>query len=724
MLDAQAILDEEVVQNSLTAHTSFNEDSYQRMANTLAGYPEGRIIKVTYFSQNTPITDIRSKIVDLSAWTKDDVHLAWTEIRQFEIRASGEIGFSYEENTNNTKINGEGLVFPGFNPQVGDIFIYRIRNGKIGIFYISNVSRLALGQETYHSIEFVLQDYLTPAFRSRLSRQATAVFYFDKQKFLTGNYAFMSSEGYIQQKELNHLRKEIIQNYCDRFYSNDMSSFIRPDGIYDPYAVEFWNKKVSVTDCYQRPLQLLISMKNFKKTIWAAMTNNPIKDLRNLARNWSTEENVATFWSINVTSLLGHKFLTVGNEEGAIPPPTTTWGSNYAVPAAVTTGNEFTQTEHEKLRELSDETMRENRRKFYHDFLPFRMCAPHQHPARFHVCDPKNCEECVTDPFGHHHKIKKNIPPFPILSDKELEYIWRRMRGYDKNMALNEAQRAEVRGYIVWYRTIYPGTLSRVELETEWRKLSQIDPDQELTAAEAAGLIEYIKSYRAKFAPVLRDRELEIIWRTQRRINYSVVLNETQIADFLLYKSQYRDQHGFPPKDGYEITDLAIGGAITEEELRKAGAVIYGDPIMLSMTARELIDYLEEKIPPAEDDPIPPDYVPTVYFPRYPKPWHHVHCHDICHELCQRAPAKKTSSSNSVVTDSYGLSSSFYEGSAAMSPFEQVVYDVLTNKEVNPARILAVIENYLDWDDESAFYMELFALFLIDKALYWLRYHS
>ena len=70
------------------------------------------------------------------------------------------------------------------------------------------------------------------------------------------------------------------------------------------------------------------------------------------------------------------------------------------------------------------------------------------------------------------------------------------------------------------------------------------------------------------------------------------------------------------------------------------------------------------------------------------------------------------------------LSNEFYLGSTAMSPFERLIYDALTNREVSIATIVDAVSNYVEWDDESAFYRELLALYLIDYGTHWLMYHS
>ena len=61
VLDGQAIIDDTVINNTLMNKTSFNEDSFMDNRSLIAGYPEGRIILVTYFSQNHPVIDTKKK---------------------------------------------------------------------------------------------------------------------------------------------------------------------------------------------------------------------------------------------------------------------------------------------------------------------------------------------------------------------------------------------------------------------------------------------------------------------------------------------------------------------------------------------------------------------------------------------------------------------------------------------------------------------------------------
>ena len=416
---------------------------------------------------------MQSSVVDLTCNTKDDVHVSWTQIRNFEIRARNEFSFSYDVDTNGTDFKGEGIVFPRFVPKIGDLFVYEVRNGKYGVFYISSVERLALGQDTYHAIQFTMQEYLDADYRDRLAKQSTQIMYFDKTKYMVGNSAMLTSEGYANKKDLQHLRSEIIEDYMERFYSDEFSTFIRPDDIYDPYTVEYWNRKIGIRENLRqiRPTQILVSVSNFKKTIWAALTNHPIKDLSHLDKYSNTDEFKSTFWGTNITSLLGHKFLTVGDEA-----PSYDWRQidKHGEPIFYDpTTIYYQRTPYDQVQKRVDRFFRKKRREFFDMIYPDLG-------------------------FKYHHLYTQQN--YPIHSDEELTYIWKMMHGYADDDVLTDGDRQHVRGYIQWYRESYPGTLSDIELTNQFLEKYGLADVSLLSATDRQKLIAYIASYRSKYS--------------------------------------------------------------------------------------------------------------------------------------------------------------------------------------------------------------------------------
>lgn len=712
-LDAHALHDERVIENTFINETSVNEDAYREKMSLVAGFPEGRAILTTYYSHNSPITDIQSRIVDMSSANKDISHYSFTEIRNFELRCSGELRFEYDSESNKSKVNGEAICFPRFTPKVADIFLYELRNGQIGVFRVTSINRLALGQDTYHSITFTMQEYLTPEYRDMLKTNTTVVMYFDKQKFVAGNTALLTSEGFTQKKFLEHVRLEIIEDYMERFYSNEFSTFMRPDGMYDPYVVEYWNKKVSIADTNLRPTQILISVSNYPKTIWAVLTNNPIKNLANVEKNWNTDTYRSTFWGVNITSLLGHKFITIGKEVNC--------SNTYSIdangdPILVDALPIFHKAlDPDIVKKNVDLDFMKRRLEVYGDEHPFQKCAPHVHSTDDTptACYPKDCGQC----WFHHERPEIPTAPFPILSNDQLRDIFLAINKVEPNTVLSEEMSAKVRGYIKWYREVYPGTLSKTELKELW--VSEYGKEPE-TDTEIASFNAYVESYRSNYLAVLTDRQVEYVFRMERRIPNDRQLTTEELAECILIIVQYRREHGYP--DDNSATELGI--PLNPSEY---GGVMYDHMIMLvPPSATELVNLEYNTINNVEVSFT--SNIPHIFFPHFKevhssKHCHHDVCHYICgakaklHELAKQAEKKKADESH------YAFSNEFYLGSAAMDPFERLVYDCIANKELDVAAIVDAVSRYKEWDDEESFYRHLFSIYLIDKALYWLMYH-
>lgn len=716
VVDGQAITDDRVVEDTFVNDTSFNMDSFKDMRSWAAGFPEGRIISVTYFSQNSPITDSVTKVADLTMLTQDDTHLSWTQIRNMELRCSQEFSFDYSEESNHAEIATEVVFFPGFIPRVGDIFLYGIRNGRLGVFYISSVKRLALGHETYHTSAVIMKGFLETEFRNRLQKQSTRIVYFDKEKFLVGNTSFLTTDGYIQQKELTHIRLEMIEDYVNRFYSPDMSTFMRPDSVYDPYVIEYWLKKISVVDCNVRPVQLLIAMQNFPKTIWAVLTDHPIKNLSKVKSDFSENIFSSNFWGANITALLGHKYIEVGGDPVSEPNGSYDSDGNFIHKDNYPMGLYNREPFKEMSQRLSEQQFRENRIKFYKGFLPFRTCAPHQHsiepPA---PCDPKDCKEFEKIPHGCHQKKRYLKPPYPVVSNEELLMKWMQLENLTNDTVFTPELQAKFRGYLQWYRESYPGTLSKKELESQWRSEANIPGNQQLSDEQATALKSYIVSYRRTYPRVLNDREVEILWRTKEKIPFSDNLTSEQMVELEYAIRGYREWHGNVPNDFNDLPTFTLGIPITEEEAK----IDVQKDLLLER------DDINGFIRDPESDTIIQDSIPLVFHMQHPQPHAHVHCHSICHEKCGIGGLNDPYNKNNIKeTPTYGLSAGFYQGSSIMDPFERLMYDAITGKDINPALILDAVSRYAEWSDDVAFYRHLFSIYLIDKALFWLRFHS
>ncbi len=310
-MDNTAIGGEATIRDTFFNQTAVNTDMFDNELSLLAGYPEGRIIEVTWFSQTNAVTNLRSMNVERLTADSDITHYTFTQIRNFELRLANPLDFSYDKGTNISTMAGEALVMPGFEPLVNDLFLYKLRNDKVGIFVVNSIERTAIGNDTYHRITFDLTSYLTPDFLDKLTTQTTATTVFDKTKFLVGNHAVLTSDNYTLKKDFARIRSEIVTSYFDRYFVSDFNSFLRPDEVYDPYVVEYWNRKVGYNDYYRRPTQLLVSQQAFPRTIWAWLTGAPVSHSKLEEKSKVIRKGYAN-WDTNTNGLIDRKVLIMG----------------------------------------------------------------------------------------------------------------------------------------------------------------------------------------------------------------------------------------------------------------------------------------------------------------------------------------------------------------------------------------------------------------------------
>ncbi len=203
------------------------------------------------------------------------VHKDLTKIMNFEMRLLEPLNQNFVEEDNSFDVLGEAVTYPGFVPYIGDQFFLDMGDGKIGEFKINNVTPTSYRQGKYHKVSFEILNYVTPAIVERLDAAVRDTVYFDKNVYVgEGDYTFLKATSYIQLQELKSRHKELIQYYVNRFYNEAWESFLRPDGIYDPYVVEFLRQRLSLRDARVRPSQLYTRLTDYHKSLWYLFTDS------------------------------------------------------------------------------------------------------------------------------------------------------------------------------------------------------------------------------------------------------------------------------------------------------------------------------------------------------------------------------------------------------------------------------------------------------------------
>lgn len=246
------LLKQKYTKNTFHNLTALNFSRMDPVIDKLKTYTEGAPITVTYYSQITNYSNKGSHTSDYS-YNLDNIHKAYSKINNLQIRLNGGFEYQYDEEAHEANVEGTGKVVSGVKVIVGDIFLYELYPGQLGLFLINNVNPLALHREASNEISFTLKEFVNNDVIEKLEKCTVDTYYYTTQKIMGDTTALLKREDYFNLVTTMHMREKLIEIYSDLFYSKDKCSLMRPDNIYDPYVVDFFNKLLSFKDSTYYP---------------------------------------------------------------------------------------------------------------------------------------------------------------------------------------------------------------------------------------------------------------------------------------------------------------------------------------------------------------------------------------------------------------------------------------------------------------------------------------
>lgn len=258
------------VKDTVTNQTAINTSKYPDVLRQMAAYIAGPKITVTFYHQNDNLVNERSNVSDLAGGI-DPVHLAYTKIKNFQLNLKTYFDFSYLNEQTQSRFTGEAIVLPGFNPNIGDMFLYEIDRQRIGLFKINQApTRLSIRNGTCHSIAFELLRLVSEADILELDQGVRSTAWYNEQRFLNEPGALLQSDEVLILADVDKLYYVIYQYYQDTFFDSQIyHAYMRPDQVYDPYIIDFILKTVELMDTPDAyPQQLIQKPLNWHKTVW------------------------------------------------------------------------------------------------------------------------------------------------------------------------------------------------------------------------------------------------------------------------------------------------------------------------------------------------------------------------------------------------------------------------------------------------------------------------
>jgi hypothetical protein len=303
----------EASKDTFINRTAISPQTYPDIYGTLLSYVEGIPVPVEYFRKRVPY--INNQAVDTSfSLERAAVHTSYDLVHNFEIVIQNQLTIEVDPETSETKVSGEAIIYPGFNPNPGDVFYFRLPDANIGVFVVDSAIPLSIAKGTHYQIAFHLTNYLNDQIDAKLRASVAEELYFDKQHYFSDEVCLLSTVSYNQLNTLLSSRKAIINRIITKFYNNSEHTIIRPDGIYDAFLVEFLMSKISISDNRRDICQISNTyIDAYDWSIWKAITDQDITQFRYSA--YGLNYYTTYLWDTNISNVDNFRIVTLVDTE-------------------------------------------------------------------------------------------------------------------------------------------------------------------------------------------------------------------------------------------------------------------------------------------------------------------------------------------------------------------------------------------------------------------------
>lgn len=302
-------------------------DTAKQQLSSLLIYVEGSSWITEYYSQ---VLNSNNELGPLQP-NLPTPYQQFTKIKEFEFKVTDPLTHTQNSETNEMEVTGSATFYAGVIPNVGDMFLADIGDGREGVFAISASEKKALFTSTVYTVSYVLTGFNGAEKRVELEQKVVKTVYFRRDFIKHGQNPIIIEENVLDIEKINKYLNTFKEYYFSRFYGNEWKTLILPNQestVYDPFLLK------AVTDMFdtdEHPLLKRIQYYNIEgdealkqNTIWTALLNvdrsyllNAVKEMWGISTEyWSKYPLLKTirFSGINYIIYPTQPLSTVNNQ--------------------------------------------------------------------------------------------------------------------------------------------------------------------------------------------------------------------------------------------------------------------------------------------------------------------------------------------------------------------------------------------------------------------------
>lgn len=222
-------------------------DTRYQPTDTIVTFVEGAQWTVNYYSQ------VLAADSQLSGQQPNlpSVLQQYRLVRDFVLKVTSPLSTDQNPESGSLTITGSALVLPSVIPNVGDMFLADIGDGREAIFQVNTSTRKSHYKETVHEISYTLINYSTDELRGDLNSKVLETFVFVRDYLLYGQNPVILSQDWESLLQLKFRYKEIVEQYFHEHFSREYSTLLvsgQEGSVYDHFLTTALLSVVETTD--------------------------------------------------------------------------------------------------------------------------------------------------------------------------------------------------------------------------------------------------------------------------------------------------------------------------------------------------------------------------------------------------------------------------------------------------------------------------------------------
>lgn len=256
-------------------------------SSSLLTHIEGSSWTVNYYSQVLNADNqVQGQNLSLSP-----LYQQYKLVRSFEFKVTSPLTSSQDANSKSMQVTGAANIYPFLIPNVGDMFIADIGDGREAVFKVTSSERRAIYKDTAHAVGYVLIDYQSPERAGDFDAKTVETVVFVKDFLEYSQNPLLHEADYQAAKTLESRYRELLEMYFHSFASNEFKTLLVPfqvNPVYDAFLTKAIKAVFTTWDSpqLQTMRELNVSGDDAMKsiTLWDALVSRRKSLLRSASR--------------------------------------------------------------------------------------------------------------------------------------------------------------------------------------------------------------------------------------------------------------------------------------------------------------------------------------------------------------------------------------------------------------------------------------------------------